>query len=240
MQDQGSKVAQEYIVKEKKKQELVAFDFDGTIIKGQSGVQLLFYLFGKRLFKPLCFLRILWWSIRYKLRLPISQTEVREDIFSLFAQDNIKAIELMMQDLYGQRISHRFKKDALRCIEEHRAQGRHLLIVSASFNFLIEPAMQELKFDGLIATKMKVAPDKEHYLNKVEGVPVEGEEKLRALKAYADKHFGEGMWELYAAYGDHYSDKNMLSLASHPCAVCPDWALQRMAKKEGWRMEEWS
>jgi phosphoserine phosphatase len=57
------------------------------------------------------------------------------------------------------------------------------------------------------------------YIPRVEGVPVEGEEKLAALKRFADAEYGVGKWRIRAAYSDHYSDRPLLAAAEEAVAV---------------------
>ena len=73
----------------------------------------------------------------------------------------------------------------------------------------------------------------------VEGLPVEGEEKLAAVRRFGDSRFGPGNWELAYAYGDHHSDRAVLSAAEHPRAVSPDRPLARTAREKGWEILDW-
>ena len=85
---------------------------------------------------------------------------------------------------------------------------------------------------------MKVAPDGT-YTREVDGNPIEGEEKLVALKRWADGRFGPGKWELTYAYGDHHSDRPLLEAAKHPFAVTPNTGMKHIAKETGWPVLDW-
>jgi phosphoserine phosphatase len=78
------------------------------------------------------------------------------------------------------------------------------------------------------------------YTGNVSGLPPEGEQKLVQLSAWANERFGVGAWELFAAYGDHYSDEALLSAARQAVAVNPDTTLERAAKRGGWKIVDWS
>ena len=71
------------------------------------------------------------------------------------------------------------------------------------------------------------------------GVPVEGDEKLAAVRRYGDEQFGPGNWELAYAYGDHHSDRAILAAAEHPRAVSPDRPLSRTAREKGGEILDW-
>lgn len=218
---------------------VVAFDFDGTIINGQSGVELVKYLCGKRIMSPARVLKILLWGIRYKLRLSCQQSEVREDIFSLFKNDPLDQVNKLMLDLHDERLLPLYRKDALRLIERLKEEGCYLLMVSAAFMSLAMPAAERLGFHGLLATRMQLLDDGSGFTGKVLGKAVEGEEKTRALQEFCNLKFGEGNWRLVAAYGDHHSDASLLASAEKAYAICPDGALARRAKRCGWHREEW-
>lgn len=81
--------------------------------------------------------------------------------------------------------------------------------------------------------------DKGRYTTQVEGVPIEGEEKVICVREYANKIYGEGNWVISHAYGDHHSDRMLLKAAQHAYAVTPDRPLRRTAKEQGWDILEW-
>ena len=77
------------------------------------------------------------------------------------------------------------------------------------------------------------------YTREVDGLPVEGEEKVHAIRRFADATFGEGNWHITDSYGDHHSDIPMLEMADSPHAVTPDNPLERHAKSVGWPILNW-
>ena len=103
---------------------------------------------------------------------------------------------------------------------------------------IILRAREHHPFENQVSTRMRVAPDGT-YTREVEGLPVEGEQKLVALTDFADARFGAGNWELAYAYGDHHSDRALLSAATHAFAVDPDKPLARTARKRGWKILDW-
>ena len=112
------------------------------------------------------------------------------------------------------------------------------MVISATFEPIILRAMEHHPFDNQISTRMSVATDGT-YTRAVEGLPVEGEEKLAAVRRFGDSRFGPGNWELAYAYGDHHSDRAVLSAAEHPRAVSPDRPLARTAREKGWEILDW-
>ena len=225
-------------VSQKQPVEIVVFDFDGTSISGNSPVILVKYLRQKGMLKKRILTRILFWGLAYKLRLPQNESWVRGAVFSAFEGQKREDIDRFLQDFYDTHLEKLFRTKADEAIEHHRAQGCEVWAVSATFEPLIR---QTMKFHGYtkgFATCM-ATDSQDCYTCKVEGLPVEGVEKLVRVTAYANEAYGEGNWVLTHAYGDHHSDRALLKAAQHPHAVTPDRPLRRTAKENGWDILSW-
>jgi phosphoserine phosphatase len=112
------------------------------------------------------------------------------------------------------------------------------VLVSASFSPLLKEVTRDVEADWYICTQMEVANGS--YTGNVAKLPPEGEQKLVQLTDWANERFGEGNWELVAAYGDHWSDEALLAAARQATAVNPDTSLERWARREGWPIVDWS
>lgn len=220
---------------------IAAFDFDGTCIKGNSPVMLVRHLKKNGMIRKRIVSKILLWAAAYKLRLPQEEAWVRGLVFTAFeGMDKARADKFLM-DFYDSAIESggRFREQAHRTMEELRADGVEVLIVSATFEPIVRRAAQCHPIDGQLSTCMAV-DSQGRYTTHVEGECVEGAAKVRAIREYADAKYGAGAWELTYAYGDHHSDSDMLAAAVHPFAVNPDNPLARRAKRNGWTILEWS
>lgn len=219
------------------KNRIAVFDFDGTILDGHSPVMLVHYLYSRRVMRQSTLAAVGWWGVRYKLRLPHEQSEVRERIFNLFKDQTVEEVDQMMVNLYDQEISLHLRKDALDAIHAYQADGVEVIIVSASFEAIVKRAASQLGVKVQLSTRMEEKDG--HYTGNVGSAPMEGAEKSRGIVDYANTHYGKGNWELVAAFGDHHSDVNMLELAQRPVAVTPDNKLERIAKDRGWEIANW-
>lgn len=218
--------------------ELAVFDFDGTSISGNSPVILVRRLVRQRMLKVSVVARIALWGAAYKLRLPQSESWVRGLVFRAYAGKPKKEVDARLRDFYDDAIARRFRPRADEAMRRHRAEGRVVLVVSATFEPIVERAREHHPFDFQVSTRMGVDADG-NYTCRVEGEPVEGDEKPRAIARFADARFGAGNWTIAYAYGDHHSDRPMLSLAQHAVAVNPDRPLARTARREGWEIVDW-
>ncbi len=219
--------------------QLAAFDYDGTIINGQSGELLVHYMMRSMKVPVKTVLSVGWWAFRYKLRLPIEQSEVREDIFNLFTGDSVEDVNTFLGEFHDEFVKPLIRPEALQELNRARQDGMHVLIVSASFDALLRPMISEIGADALLATQMECTPDGSRYTGKVKGRPVEGDEKVRSITEYANELYGEGKWELARAYGDHHSDIPLLAFARESYAVTPDSKMERTARRRQWTICQW-
>lgn len=218
--------------------QVAAFDFDGTCIRGNSPVLLVRHLARRRMLKPSVVARILGWAACYKARLPQNESWVRGLVFRAFAGRPVGEVNEFLRSFYDRFIDERFRPDAEAAMRAHEAEGHAVVCVSATFEPIIAAAMERHPIQYAIATRMKAGPDGA-YTDEVEGLPIEGPQKVAVLNAFCDEVFGEGKWELAWAYGDHHSDRALLAAAAHPCAVTPDRPLARTASAQGYDILDW-
>lgn len=219
--------------------QIAAFDFDGTSLSGNSPVMLVRYLARLGMLRKSVIARIILWGGAYKARLPQNESWVRGLVFSAFRGKPVCQVNKFLRDFYAERVSPCVRAQAAATMQEHLDAGHVVVCVSATFEPIIAAAMLEHPIQYAIATRMKVDAYG-CYTDEVEGLPVEGPEKIAALTAFADERFGKGGWELGWAYGDHHSDRTLLAAARHGFAVTPDRPLARTAREQGYDVLEWS
>lgn len=219
--------------------QVAAFDFDGTCIRGNSPVLLVRYLARHKLLAPSVVARILVWAGCYKARLPQNESWVRGLVFRAFAGISAAEVNRFLCEFYDEYIDERFRPEAERAMADHEAAGHAVLVVSATFEPIIAAAMQRHPIQYAIATRMRV-DGRGNYTDQVASLPVEGPQKVQALRKVCDELFGEDGWELAWAYGDHHSDRAMLAAAKEAFAVTPDRPLTRTANAEGYAILDWA
>ncbi|WP_139653356.1 HAD family hydrolase [Raoultibacter phocaeensis] len=219
--------------------ELAVFDFDGTSISGNSPVMLVRYLKQRGMLKNSVVLRIVLWAAAYKLRLPQNESWVRGLVFRAFLGMPHEKADAFMRAFYDEKVDRKFRAQADEAMAAHRAAGREVVVVSATFEPIILRAMERHDFDQQVSTRMKI-DENGHYTCEVDGLPVEGAQKVAAITEYADARYGQGNWKLACAYGDHHSDRTLLEAADRAFAVTPDKPLARTARRKGWEILDWS
>ena len=217
---------------------LAVFDFDGTSISGNSPVLLVRHLALSGMLRKSVVARICAWGVAYKFRLPQNESWVRGLVFTAFEGKPKGEVDRFLEGFYDEKIASRFRADADRAMRAHHEAGDEVIVVSATFEPIILRAMEHHPFDLQVSTRMRV-DGRGCYTREVEGLPVEGAEKLAAVTRFADARWGAGNWELAYAYGDHHSDRTLLSAATHAFAVTPDNPLERTARRAGWEILDW-
>ena len=225
-------------VEAKNKVKIAVFDFDGTSIEGSSPSWLVNRLIRERKISPITSLKIGFWGLAYKWRLPQNEAWVRGQVFRAFEGKQQADVDRYLVGFYDKYIAKRFRPKADEAMRACADEGCEVIVVSASFEPIVVRAMENHPFSHQISTRMRVADDGT-YTREVEGRPIEGDEKLVALRHWCDGHYGEGNWEIAYAYADHHSDKPLLEAAMHPFAVTPNTGMSRIAREKAWPVLDW-
>ncbi len=119
---------------------------------------------------------------------------------------------------------------AVDLIENHRAAGRRLLILTATNRFITEPIARLYGVDDLLATNVEIVNGR--YTGRSSGIPCFREGKIARLAEWLDEKqvTPRATW----FYSDSHNDIPLLERVSHPVAVDPDPELTEHARNRGW------
>ncbi|MFD1034781.1 HAD family hydrolase [Sphingomonas hankookensis] len=123
-------------------------------------------------------------------------------------------------------------------IEADRADGRMLVLATASYRFYAQEIAQLLGFDAVIATDCARGQGGD-VLSRIDGENCYGAAKLRAIEAWAA---GQGIARGDVAvrfYSDHVSDAPVFDWADEPFPVNAHAPLKALARKRGWPVLDW-
>ncbi len=218
--------------------QLVVFDLDGTCLDGSSTVRLVLDLLKHGKLFLHTGLIIGFWGLAYKLKLPQNEAWVRSKVWKAFVGKPKDKVDKFLSEYVDRVVEKIWRDQATAEIEKHHASGREVVVVSASFEPIVSRICEIHGVDHQISTRMKVS-ESGTYERCVDGMPIEGVQKVLALRAYADGRFGAGAWVVTDAYADHYSDIPILEFSSAPHAVCPDRALLKHAQNNKWDVIYW-
>jgi HAD superfamily hydrolase (TIGR01490 family) len=125
--------------------------------------------------------------------------------------------------------------EAADLIEEHRAAGREVVIVSTSGEEVVGPIGELVGADRVIATRMVVEDGR--YTGEVDYYAY-GPTKAAAMRELAAAA-GYDLADCYA-YSDSVTDLPMLEAVGHPTAVNPDRGLRKIARERDWPIRVFS
>lgn len=119
---------------------------------------------------------------------------------------------------------------ARRLIDEHRAQGRQLVMATTTPRELVEPLAERLGFDDVVATTYGRVEGR--YDGTIDGEFVWGRGKAAAVLDWVNEHDID-LTASYA-YSDSYYDTPLLGMVGHPTVVNPDPRMVAMAAVRRW------
>lgn len=121
---------------------------------------------------------------------------------------------------------------AVALVEEHRRDGDHLLIITATNDFVTAPIAGRFGVQTLIATTAERLNDR--YTGRVAGTPCYREGKVTRLKEWLQLH--PHTLEGSVFYSDSHTDLPLLERVTTPVAVDPNDTLRREAERRGWEI----
>lgn len=212
-----------------KRLELALFDFDGTLIPGDSIVAFMIFLRKKGVMSAADSFSAFAAAVSYALG-RMSEAESKSRAMrglNRLAEDEK---EKLAREFVSSVLLPRVYPKAKECLKWHREAGRKLLLVTASTENYMSFVSEALGFDALLATPMN--PD------GTVGANCKGEEKARRISRWLREQGARADFSASWAYGDSMSDLPMLRLCGHGVLVNPKGALIRAAgglPRETWR-----
>ena len=163
-----------------------------------------------------------------------SMARARQTALRLAAGWDQEALQRFARDHLAEVIEPIVYDEALDLFAHHRAEGRLLILVSASPVEIVAPLAEHLGVDEFIATTPETDADGK-YTGEVDFY-AQGPDKAHAIERLAaDRGIDlAGSW----AYSDSVTDVPMLDVVGHPVAVNPDRDLRRTAEIRGWLIRE--
>jgi len=123
-------------------------------------------------------------------------------------------------------------------IAADRAEGRRLVMATASYRFYAAAIAERLGFDDVIATNSRLAPDGA-LLPVIDGENCYGPAKLAMIEAWMRAQGIDRADAHVRFYSDHVSDAPALAWADDAWAVNAHGPLRTLAKAEGWTIVDW-
>jgi phosphatidylglycerophosphatase C len=190
---------------------IAAFDFDGTLTRGDTLIPFLHRSLGTWAFCRALVLSAPW-LMAYLLRL-ISNEKAKARLLhvSVAGWSRQQAVHRAEQ-FVSQALPAMWRGAALQQLRDHQQRGHRCVLVSASPDLYLEAVARCLRMDGLICTRLAV--DQDRYTGELATPNCYGPQKAIRLDAWLREHIGAQAFELYA-YGDSAGDRELLAIADH-------------------------
>jgi HAD superfamily hydrolase (TIGR01490 family) len=147
----------------------------------------------------------------------------------------IAAMEASAQNFFWEQVCPRISEQARLAIEEHRAQGHRLILLTGSPEFIVAPLATYLKIDQVIAGRLEKAGDT-FTGRMIEPYPYRDGKRLAAERLAAEQGLDLGASYMY---GDSPGDLPILEAVGHPRVVNPIRGMRRIARQRGWPILRW-
>lgn len=208
---------------------LAIFDFDGTMIPGDSIVSLVLHALRTQRLPATRLCGILASATLHRLGL-VSAERAKEKVFVSLQSMNSSQRPGFYRDFVQSVLVPAIYPAALTRMNAHRARGDLVFLVTASADLYMAHMQEFLPVDAVLATPV----DNEGRV----GRNCRGEEKVQRLLQWLTDSGRVADLGASWAYGDSLSDLPVLSLVGHGVRVNPKPALRR--RRTGLPMERWT
>ena len=212
----------------RKSKTCAVFDLDGTIIRLSSEKVFLRYLLNHG---EIPIPNLLAWASHFlKVKsLPVAKSNK----IYLRSLEQARLHEIA-RHCFVETLRSSIKPHISELIHTHRDAGRTVILMSGSLSFLVQPFHEHFQTDLRVAHQLEVVDGK--FTGQRIGLHPYAENKAKLAQHLATEH-GFDLSRSYA-YGNHHTDAHKLDLFGHPVAVNPDRKLLRIARDQGWQIEE--
>jgi len=230
--------------------EAAFFDVDGTVVSTHIVHQYLHvreYLAKRngrhggvllhRLWRPLFYVG----CVKYLLLDRVSRTRMNIAFYRNYAGLEASEVRASAEDCFERVLKPNLYEEALRCVHEHLASRRRIVLVTGSVDFLVRPLARFLSdtTGSIVELLARTLTESNGRLTgELDGPPMGEHVKAEEIRRFAARA-GIDLSCSYA-YGDSAADIPMLELVGHPTVVNPDRRLARKARACGWPFLTWA
>jgi phosphatidylglycerophosphatase C len=189
---------------------VAAFDFDGTLVPGDSLPEFLALVLGRAGFSR-ALARAAPAMLAGYQQAGRDGSKAALLYRALAGQPDSRIAEA--GEAFGSRLASRIRPEMATRLAWHREQGHRRVLVSASLAVYLEPFGRVAGFDEVIATRLEIGADG-RLTGRMDGPNVRAHQKALLLR----DALGPGPVEVWA-YGDSSGDREMLQMADHPIRI---------------------
>lgn len=212
------------------------FDVDNTIVRGASAYHIARGLHQRGYLRKRDIVKFGWESAKYTLFGETREQidDIRHEGLGIIKGWSAAEMVAVGEEVYDEVLALRIFPGTKAIIDEHRAQGHQVWLVTASPIEVGGVIARRLGCTGALGTVAE--QENGYYTGRLVGDMLHREAKATAVRKLA---VDEGLdLDRCHAYGDSMNDGPMLEAVGHPCAINPDTKLRRYATERGWPIQE--
>ncbi len=220
--------------------DLAVYDMDKTVTRRPTYTSFLLHVAVRRapwrlLLLPLVALSVLAYAARL-----IDRATLKEVNHRLLIGHRVPLTELkpLIESFADRQVAANIRPGARTAIARDKAEGRRLVLATASYRLYADAIAERLGFDDVIGTSSIIGLD-ERVHAKIEGENSYGEAKMRMIADWVEKSGLKAAHGHVRFYSDHVSDRPAFEWSDEPVAVNPHGKLRRLAEERGWAVEDW-
>ena len=220
--------------------DLAIYDMDRTVTRRATYTPFLMHCALRRApWRLLCLPLVAGSMLAYVAKL-IDRAKLKEINQRLLIGRAIGPSELkpLVDSFADKQLATNIRPGARAAIARDQAEGRRLVLATASYRLYADAIAERLGFDDVIGTGSVIGLD-ERVHAKIAGENCYGPAKLRMIADWVEASGLHGKHGHVRFYSDHVSDRPAFEWADEPVAVNPHGKLRRLAAERGWAIEDW-
>jgi len=220
--------------------DLAVYDMDRTVTKRATYTPFLLHCALHRAPWRLLFLPVVLLSMLAYVGRLIDRATLKEINHHLLLGATIHPRDLqpLVESFADKQLASNIRPGGRKAIARDKAEGRRLVLATASYRLYADAIAERLGFDDVIGTGSVIGLD-ERVHAKIAGENAYGEAKMRMIADWVAKSGLKGVRGHVRFYSDHVSDRPAFEWADEPVAVNPHGKLRRLAEERGWAVEDW-
>jgi HAD superfamily hydrolase (TIGR01490 family) len=220
--------------------DLAIYDMDRTVTKRATYTPFLLHCALRRTpWRLLLLPAVLASMIAYALRM-VDRARLKEINHHLLlgARVHPRTLDPLVESFADKQLATNIRPGALRAIARDQAEGRRIVLATASYRLYADAIAQRLGFDDVIGTGSVIGLDDRVHA-KIAGENCYGPAKMRMVADWVERSGLKGAHGHVRFYSDHVSDEPVFEWSDEPVAVNPHGKLRRLAEQRGWLIEDW-
>jgi HAD superfamily hydrolase (TIGR01490 family) len=220
--------------------DLAVYDMDRTVTRRATYTPFLLHCALRRAPWRLLFLPFVALSmLAYATRL-IDRARLKEINHRLLLGGRIRPRDLkpLVDSFADSQVLANVRPGAREAIARDKAEGRRVVLATASYRLYAEAIAERLGFDDVIGTGSVIGLDDRVHA-KIAGENCYGPAKMRMIADWVEASGLKGVHGHVRFYSDHASDAPAFEWSDEPVAVNPHAKLRRLAEQRGWAIEDW-